>query len=409
MTEDLELRPARPDDFDAVQDVASLAFAQEPDQEDRDVDRPLFEPERTLVVTDGDEIVATAGAFTRDLTVPGGIVPAAHVTLVGVSPGYRRRGLLTRMMRRQLADARALGEPVALLWASEGPIYQRFGYGLASTRLTIEADTRAVRLLPGVPVGTGRTRIAAPAASRKAMTELYERLRPERPGWSSRDERGWDYTMADFSGRRQGFTSQRVVLYEGADGLEGYAFWRTKGNWGSAGPCGEVRVRELVAATPEAYTALWRFAFSIDLTRTVWHYMIAPDEPLLYQVEEPSALSARLQHALWVRLLDVPAALRARSYRTGLDLVLDVADDLIADNASRGRLVVRAGEVTCEPTTDGPDLALDVATLGAAYLGGTSLTALAAAGRVRELRPGALAAASTAFGWHRAPQPLEIF
>ena len=154
---------------------------------------------------------------------------------------------------------------------------------------------------------------------------------------------------------------------------------------------------------------LWRFLLSIDLTRTVRFWYAAADEPLQYLVNEPRALGGRTGDAHWVRLTDLPAALAARRYAAPVDVVLDVSDALLPENAGRWRLAADSTGATCEPTTDPADLACDVADLGAAYLGHTSLGTLAAAGRVREVRPGALAAASTAFGWYRSPSALDIF
>jgi predicted acetyltransferase len=409
-SDDLVLRTATAEDFDAVWRLLELAFGEDMGEDQAALDRLVFEPDRDLVFVDGGEIVANAGAYTRELTVPGALVPAAHVTLVGVRPTYRRRGLLTRLMHRQLRDVReGAREPVALLWASEGRIYQRFGYGLASTRLVMEADRREVRLLSRVPLGGGRLRDLDPADARKDMIGLYERVRPQRTGWSSRDDRWWDSILGDPASTRHGASARRALLYEGRSGVEGYALWRTKMAGDVTGPNGETQVREFVAVTPEAYTAMWRFLLSVDLTRTVRSWAAASDEPLFFLVEEPRALGARYVDALWLRMVDVPAALAARRYAAPVDVVLAIDDALLPENAGRWWLRAVGDEVTCTPTDEPADLACDVADLGAAYLGGVSLAALAAGGRVRELRPGALTAASTAFGWPRQPSATEVF
>jgi len=295
-----------------------------------------------------------------------------------------------------------------VLWASEGRIYQRFGYGLASVRRSFELDRREVRLV-APPTGTGRLRDASPEQVRKELQQVYDAVRPVRPGWSSRDERWWRARLYDPQSRRDGCTERRALLYENADGLSGYAIWRIKPGWGDSGPRGEAQVVELVAATPEAYVELWRFLLSIDLTRTVRFWYASADEPLQYLVDEPRALGGRTGDAHWIRLTDLPAALAARRYAAPVDVALDVSDALLPENAGRWRLSGDGAGARCEPTGDPADLACAVADLGAAYLGSTSLGALAAAGRVRELRPGALAAASTAFGWYRSPSALDIF
>jgi len=412
--DDLQLRLAAPDEFDAVLRLFRRAFGEEYTPDETGAGKAVFEPERNLVFTDGAQIVATAGAETRDVTVPGAIVPAAHVTLVAVAPTYRRRGLLTRLMHRQLRDVREAGvEPLAMLWASEGRIYQRFGYASATRRLSMSADRRDARLLPRLGAPTGTLREATPADARKEMVELYERARPERVGWSSRDEAWWTFILNDPPEHRGGASAMRVLLYDGADGLEGYARWRMRPEWGPGGPASEVAVAELVATTPAAYTELWRFFLSVDLSRTVEFWAGSWDEPILHMVDEPRALGGRQTDSLWVRITDVPAALSRRRYQIPVDLVIEVDDPLLPENAGRWRLRADGplGDASCVPADHGAavDLMCDVADLAAAYLGGVSFATLAAAGRVREARPGALATASTAFGWPRSPSSIEVF
>jgi predicted acetyltransferase len=406
----LDIRTATADDFTALCDLLAVAFADDFPDDEREHDRLVFEPERNLLMVDGDTIVGNAGAYTRELTVPGAVsMPAAHVTLVAVSPTYRRQGVLTRLMTRQLRDSREAGEPVAVLWASEGRIYQRFGYGLASTKLLLEIDIREVRLSPRAPAAAGRVRDAAPADARKDMALVYERVRPNRPGWSTRHEKWWDRVVDDPPSRRRGATARRALLFEGADGVDGYALWRTKAAWNSAGPDGEAQLQEIVAATPQAYATLWRFLLSVDLMRTVRYGYAATDEPLIHLVNEPRRLGARATDALWMRLVDVPEALVARRYAAPVDVVIEVDDALLPENAGRWRLRAVGDDVTCTPSADPADLVCDVSDLGAAYLGGVPLAALAAGGRVVERHQGALAAATAAFGWHRAPSAIEVF
>jgi predicted acetyltransferase len=411
-SDDLRLRTATADDFEAVWEVLGQAFGEDLPEDSAALDRLVFEPDRNLVFVEGDTVVANAGVCTRDLTIPGAVVPGAHVTMVGVRPTHRRRGLLTRLMHRQLRDIREAGrEPVALLWASEGRIYQRFGYGQASMKLALEIDKREVTLLPRVSTGAGRLHGALPAEARKNLIDVYERVRGQRTGWSSRDERWWDRILGDPPSARRGASAIRAALYEGAEGFEGYALWRAKSDWDETGPTGQTQVREVVTSTPQAYGALWGFLLSIDLARSVRYWGAAIDEPLLHLVNEPRRLGSHLGDALWVRVVDVPVALTARRYAGPLDTVIEVDDALLVENAGRWRLRTTGAGVaaTCTPTSEPVDLSCDVSDLGAAYLGGVSLATLAAGGRVRELRPGALAAASTAFSWHRPPSTLEVF
>lgn len=405
---ELPIRTGLPEDWDSISRLLYSLFHEAFDEDLHEAERGVFEPERSLAVSDGEEIVGHAAAFTRDLTVPGNVVPAAHVTMVGVAPTHRRRRLLTRLMHRQLREIRDAGrEPIAVLWASEGRIYPRFGYGLATQRLEFEIDVREVRLAQSAVAG--RLRTGQPAALQPELAKVYEQLRADRPGWSDRDERWWRFVLADPASRRSGATERRAVVHEGPGGVDGYALWRTKSSWDAGGPKGEVIVTEVAAADPQSYAALWQFLLSIDLTRTALFRMGAVDEPLLHLVNEPRQLNGRLADGLWVRVVQVGAALSARRYAAPVDVVIEVSDAVLPENAGRWRLVGDRNGARCERTDAPADLACDVRDLGAVYLGGPSWGALAGAGRVRELRPGTIDQANAAFGWHRAPVAMEVF
>ncbi|WP_320069305.1 GNAT family N-acetyltransferase [Micromonospora sp. RTGN7] len=405
----LPVRVGHGDDSDELVRLIEIAFHTTLGEELREAERGTWEPERSLLIHDGPDLVAHVSAFTRELTVPGATVPAAHVSGVAVLPTHRRRGLLTRLMRRQLRELRDAGrEPVAVLWASEGRIYPRFGYGLAARELTIECATTELRL-PAVGAAEGRLRLDRPASRQPELARLYDRVRADRPGWSDRDDRWWRYVLGDPTAERGGATERHVALHEGPDGgIDGYALWRSRRGSDQAGPYGVTIVEEMVAATPVARLALWRLLVSLDLVRRL-SYRGPVDEPLLFLVDEPRRLEARLADALWVRVVDVPAALAARRYAAAVDLVVEVTDDLLPENAGRWRLTGGPDGARCVPTDRPADLACDVRALGELYLGGTGLTALADAGRVDERRPGALAAAGPAFTWHRAPSGMGEF
>jgi predicted acetyltransferase len=408
MTGDISIHQAVEADWDAFYRCMSDAFNEDVDEESAAAERLVFEPERALVARRGNDIVGTAGILTRQLTVPGGVVPAAHVTFVTVAATARRQGVLTRMMKRQFADAAAAGEPVAVLWASESRIYQRFGYGIGARRLGFTIDSREISLT--VPSSAkGVLREGTPQQLRDAMVAVYEMVRLARPGWSQRDPRHWDYRLTDPASGRRGSSSMRALCYDGPEGPEGYALFRVTGKWDESGPAGEVRLGELVAATPDAYASLWRFFLTLDLTRSVEAWIASIDEPLFFMVNEPRRLQGRLTESLWVRLLDVGAALSVRRYATPIDVVIDVTDEMVPANSGRWRLTGSTEQAACVPTTEDPDFACDVRVLGAAYLGAAPLVALAAAGLVTQLRPDVLATASTAFGWPQAPSAIEVF
>jgi predicted acetyltransferase len=407
---DLPLRIGTADDYDAISDLLGFAFHHTIDQATRDVEGALFEPERSLVVEDAGAVVGHAAAFTRELTVPGGPVPAAFVSLVGVAPTHRRQGLLNRMMRRQLGDIAAGGrEPIAVLWASEGKIYSRYGYGLASQRLSLEVSLREIRP-PQTPLTPdAKLRLVEPSAAVADFAKVYEQLYPDRPGYGARDERWWQTRVFDPESEREGATALQAVVHDTPHGPTGYALWNVKGSWAEQGPQAELQVREVVAADPAAYAALWRLLLTIDLTRTASFGFAALDDPLVHLIDEPRRLGARMADGLWLRVVDVPTALAARRYATDVDVVLDVTDAQLPQNTGRWRLTGGPDAASCTATGAPADLACTVLELGSAYLGGPSLGSLAAAGRVREITAGALARASAAFGWHRLPNAVEVF
>lgn len=411
-------RTAEADDWSNINSLLSETFNEDTSDEWSAMERGVFEPDRTVLAETADgEMAGISSAFTRDLITPGGIVPAAHVTMVGVSSLHRRRGILTNMISRLHAEGLSRNEPVAVLWASEGRIYQRFGYGLAAMQLSLDLDRREAGFRPeAVPAGAGVIR-KGDIADIDTLVKVFDQVYRDRPGWSSRDEKWWTYVTTDLKDHRNGATALRVTLHEGADGVDGYLLWRVRADWNGVTPAGAVVVRELVATNSEAYRALWQHVFSVDLTRKVNMRFAALDEPILYLLDEPRAAAAKYSDSLWVRILSVPAALEARRYAAPIDVVLDIQDRDIPANARRWRLLTTTdpstgtpgASATCTPTDAPADLSLDIAALGSAYLGGPTLAAMAAGGRITELTPGALGRASTAFGWLRTPYATEVF
>lgn len=411
MPDDIEsqLRPFTAEEFDAA--IYSLSEGFGEDLTDVEGDRMVFEPERTLGLWDGDRVVATAGIYTRDMTIPGAVVPFAAVTWVSVAATHRRQGVLTAMMRRQLREVHEAGtEAIAALYASEAGIYGRFGYGLSSYRGRLKGETHRMRLRSDVDTGSGRVYPVEEREFRSAAIPLYDALRPETPGLLSRDGRWWDSLLIDPEKHRDGKTARRYLLHADADGsVSGYALYRRKADWGETGPEGTVFVIELLAASPAARAALWRYLMSMDLNRHVAAPGAGRDDPLRHMLTDPRAVAMAQGDGLYVRLVDVDAALAARRYPTTIDLILEVEDEFCPWNAGRWRLTGGPSYARCTPTDGEPDLALSVETLGAVFLGDTSLATLAAAGRVQERTPGALAAATTAFDWPVATYSPETF
>ncbi|MEU6549991.1 GNAT family N-acetyltransferase [Streptomyces sp. NPDC046915] len=400
-----ELRVLRADDWDRWYDSLLRAFGGVPEApEERELWNSLTETERSIGAWDGDAVVGTASAFDFRLTVPGGAsVPAAGVTMVSVAATHRRRGVLTSMMRRQLDDVRSWGRPLAVLTASEPAIYGRFGYAAATYHVNARIDTTRVRLT--VPPGTDdvRLRYAEPADVLDACEALCARQVPLRPGMVARSP-GWERLMLlDPAGERDGASPLQCVVAERGGELVGYARFRVKPDWEPAGPKGTVVLENTEALDPAAHAALWRFLFGIDLTTVIDARRRPVDEPWQYLVSDVRRCELLVRDSLHVRLVDVGAALGARTYQAPVDVVFEVEDSFCPWNAGRWRLTGDTKGASCERTEEAADLALSVRELGAAYLGGVSLTVPAAAGLVRELREGALAEASVGFGSAVAP------
>ncbi|PZF83692.1 GNAT family N-acetyltransferase [Jiangella anatolica] len=409
MTNDLVLRTATDDDYAELEAHIHGAFLDDVEEETAELNRLVYEPERAQLMTDAGRIVGSGLVITRDLAVPGGVVPAAHVTGVGVASTHRRRGVLTALMNAMLTEAHGRGtEPFAVLWASEGAIYGRYGYGLASWRVSYEIATAQTSVGGALPDGA-RLRLAATGDVLDEIVAVYDRALSERPGLSTRPGNWWKYLTQDPKEWRHGMTAERTVLYEDDGGVRGYARHRLKNNWSASGPDGEVRVTELLAETPEAHAALWRYLTSIDLVRTVKYTHGPIDDPLPHLVDNPDGLVGTAGGSLWVRILDVAGALTARQYAAPADVVLEVTDASFTGNAGRWRLTVDGAKADVTRTDDDADLALDIKALGSLYLGGVSAGTLAAGGLITERRPGAVAQVSAAFGWHRVPVSVEVF
>ncbi|MFI6417930.1 GNAT family N-acetyltransferase [Streptomyces sp. NPDC050842] len=400
-----ELRVLTPTEWDRWYEVLELAFggvAEAP--EERALWRDLTEFDRFLGVWDGDLCVGTAGAFSFRLTVPGGAsVPVGGVTMVSVAGTHRRRGILTSMMRRQLDDLRAAGESVAVLTASEPEIYGRFGYGVAAYTARATIDTTRVRL--SVPEGTdGVTlRRADLTESSAACEAVYAKLVPGRPGMLARLPQWERLPLIDPPADREGSSPRQCVLAERAGEVVGFAHYAIKPEWSFSGADGAVTVHQLMGLDAVAEAALWRFLCSVDLTREVRILSRPVDDGWQHLVSDIRRCAPKLRDALHVRLVEVGAALEERTYQTPVDVVFEVEDAFCPWNEGRWRLTGDTKGATCVRTSDPADLELSVRELGTAYLGGPSLMSLAAAGRVRELREGALVEASVAFGSPAAP------
>lgn len=375
-------------------------FGSRPDEEEIERLGTILPAERVLAALDGSEIVGGAGAYLFDTTVPGGAqIPTAGVMAVGVLPTHRRQGALTALMRRQLADAHERGEPLATLFAAEGGIYSRFGYGLASLAGDIELPREHARPWDDEPLGEARL-LDSDEEVLEVVPGIYDRAQAETVGMFTRSRDWWQVRRL-----RSRPGGQRMTVVIELDGVpEAYALYRI--NFGMSHMVTEsvVEVGEAVGTSPQALAAVWRYLLAIDWVARIDAYWLPLDHPLFHWIREPRRMGFSVLEAVWVRLVEVGAALSARSLREG-ELVLDLRDEFCPWNQARWRVASGSAERTTAPS----DLQLDVSALGSAYLGGFTFEELRWAGRVEELKPGAVARADELFHTERLPWCPELF
>jgi predicted acetyltransferase len=402
MCADIAVHPLDPDRFAEFDSTIMAAFGAHPDPRVAPLIGELHPGDRRLVATVSDRVVATAGAFSFEMTVPGGgVLPVAGVTAVGVLATHRRRGILRQLMAAQLDDVVRRGESLAILTASESGIYRRFGYGTASFVQGYELDTLRVELR-GAPGDELDLVLLRGEEAVPLVAPIYDRWRRTRPGAVDYTPGWWKATLgsqANYIGGGPTF----VVVCEPQQGRGGgYAIYTTS-------PPNErftVEVRQLVAEDPVVEARLWSYLIGIDLSVRVQVEQVPVDCPLKWWVTDLRQVRTTV-HRDWLhaRILDVPAALAARRYAVDDELRIEISDAFRPGPATDGRFVVGAsgGEGRCEPTADEPDLTMDIAALGSLYLGGVRATDLGAAQLVTAHTPGALARADALFGWPIAP------
>jgi len=403
------VRPCRsPDELAKAWGAIGHYFGWVPSTEDVERFEKLLPAERTHAAFDGDSLVAGAGAFTFDLTVPGPVaVPCAGVTVVGVLPTHRRRGLLTRMMRAQLDDIHERGAPIAALFASEETIYGRYGYGLASVRQEIRLPRHRAALRAGTPPRAGGVRLVEHDEALRVFPRIYDRVRRTTPGFLSRSREWWELRRLrdDPDRRRPGAGPLNRALLEIDGRPAGYAIYRIAdreedGHWTR-----RLRVMEAIGVDFPATREIWRFLLEIDWMDEILAWLLPTDHPLMHLVARPDSLDLHTETGLWVRLMDVGAALSARGYAADGRVTFDIADDFCPWNAGTWTLA----DGVARRSRRRPDLRLDVTALGATYLGGFSFGRLARAGLVEEARRGGAARADTLFASDRAPWCPELF
>jgi predicted acetyltransferase len=418
MSDSYSIRPIDDSELAAFGAVTDQAFNSNwPAEEMIRFDRMVVEPERTLVAFDEEMMVGTTLALSFGLTVPGGdVVGAAGISGVSVLPTHRRRGILSSLMRRQLADVAAGSEPVAALFASESVIYGRYGYGPAADQysFTFHRGDGALRTLLDGSQAAPALRLADPKDAVAEMKAVYEAVRPTRPGMLTRHDGWWQVQVADPEFMREGSSPLRCVIAEDHAGPRGYALYAVKPEWGRDGmPAQVLMLRDLFWTDPAACARLWGDVLSRDLVGEVRARMRPADDPVQYLLLDARRARTKVSDGLWLRIVDLPGALRSRTYSCATDVVIEVADPLLPANQGRWHLTAgspgEGGKPTCERTRASADITLPVTAVGAAYLGGTRLCGLAAAGQIAEHRPGKLAELSAAMWSDPAPWSPMMF
>ncbi|WP_328938004.1 GNAT family N-acetyltransferase [Streptomyces tauricus] len=416
--QDIDVRPLRDDGIPEWIRALNTGFLRPPSVSEAEIaDRSTYlVPERTLGAFDGERCVGTFRSFAQEITAVGGAaVRADAITNVTVTSTHRRRGILTRMMARELTAAEERGDVVATLIAAEYPIYGRYGFGAATTAAEWTIDVPRSGLDPrrAAPDDGGRIDLVDGDDVRKTGPELYERFRRAQPGATDRSERWWRIATGALVLDRVPWTEPFHAVYRGARGeVEGLLSYTVDDRWGDAKqPLQTAKVTDLIAVTPAAEHALWRYVCSIDWVtrvRTGWR---APDDLLPHLLPDPRAAAITSQADwLWVRILDVVAALEARTYGAAGALVLEVTDGQGQGSAGgRYRLDASPEGGSCVRTTEAAELTLGVGELSELWLGGESAVRLVALGRVREERAGAALVADALLRTSRRPWCPDIF
>jgi predicted acetyltransferase len=389
----LEMRTVNPDEFFQWVWAEARAYGNRLNI-DPEILRPHFDLDRSIAVFDQGNVVGGAHSHKLEMAVPGSLAVVAGVANIAVQPTHTRQGILTRMMHHQINGIHERGEPLAALFASESVIYGRYGYGMSSFReqWTIERQHNRYARPYDTP---GRMVFVDPANITNDLPEVFRRSTKDRPGVFQKSGYLWEREKQAPEHRQGGQGGLFYIAYEDSGRIDGYARYRTSGN--------TLTVNELMATTPEANSALWRFCFDLDLVTRTEAERRPVDDPMLWMLADPRQLQRITRDGLWLRLVDVAESLELRSYMESGRLVLEVRDDLCSWNQGCFELEASPEGATCRPSTASPDLTVTVAGLASAYLGAASLTKLFQAGLVEERASGALLRADRLFATRLAP------
>jgi predicted acetyltransferase len=410
---ELPIRHVSADELPAFVEVLRTAFLDmhiDPARVAPDLET-IWDLDRTLAAFHGDRVVSTFRSFPTELTVPGNAtLPAAAIAAVTVLPGYRRRGLLRRMIGLDEAAARDRGDAVGLLYAAEWGIYGRFGYGPGCRLATWTVDTVRAAFPDVEPAGSVEIADVGPTA-RDAMAAVFDAWRRRQPGEIGRMPHRWDFALSlrttAWGEPWHGFLA---LHRDTAGAVDGYAQYHAETYVENGVQWNRILVDELHALTEPATADLWRFLVTMDLVGSVRARGRRLSDPLPWLlIDGRAARLVDVGDGMWVRLIDVPRALTARTYERSAAVVLEVADEALAGGRARFALDAGPEGSTCTPTDRSADLTLHVSALGAAYLGGTRLRDAVRVRGVDEHRPGALAEADALFATPDEPWCTTFF
>ncbi len=406
----IQIRPVVADELEAFRRQLGYSFHHDADDKHADHFAKILELDRSFAAFDDDELVGTGGAFSFGISVPGGgSVPAGGTTMITVRGTHRRRGVLSSMMRYHLDEVRDRGDAVAALWASESSIYGRYGFGPAAWRHSVTIDRPHVRFRDDAPGRSGRIDLIEPADHLPDLMRVYDDARTVRSGMLSRSDHWWrEIRFYDPEDWRDGFTSFRYALYRENGEARGYARYRVKENWEEGFPAGKLGIGEVLAMDLEAYAGIWRFLIGIDLIGEITTWNSPVDDPLPWLLEDSRRVRRKLGDSLWVKPVDIPAALSERRYAVPGHVVFEVEDPFNEEINGVYELDGGPDGAECTPSEREPEFSIDNGDLGAIYLGGNRLDTLVRAGRVTG-HPAALHRADLMFSWTPAPWCPEVF
>jgi predicted acetyltransferase len=388
----LTFRPVAADQLRASYDIFRAAVHDAPASDEHwGVMARAYVADRTFGAFDGDRQIGAAASFPASLTVPGGtILPMAAVTYVGVRTDYRRRGALSGMMRVQLADLAARGDVFAGLHASEPVIYERFGYGISTVARTVKVYNKRATMRQDVPVA-GTVRLLDKDEIVPTLQAAYPTIQTARAGLMGRSAQWWALSY-----ERRLTTDYLLVAghFDTAGTLDGWVAYRPEEDTSDDPRAGSgLRVLDFQSASQGVANDLWRYLIGVDLIDDTVVYFRPVDDPIEALLVNPHAVRSEADDELWLRIVDVPAALAARAYGVAAPVVIEVVDPLLPNNSGRYRIGQHATERTSEPAA----LTMNVETLAMLYLGTWRATTFAEIGRIMVADPAALVTADRLF------------